>query len=438
MKNSEQLLHDGRIYSLYVLQHRAIPAASDGLKPAARRVLWTGRDGKKYKTAVLAGATMPIHPHASPDGTIDTLTGPYNNNIPLFKGYGAFGTMLNPTAYGASRYTSVEVSAFTKDVVFKDIEIIPMIENYDSTLMEPAHFLPLIPMAVLNPNEGIAIGFACNILPRKLKDIITGQINYLNGKEVDDSAPSFLPLDNTATKLVAKDLSFRWMFTGTLERINTYSVKITKLPYGLSHENFTERLIKLIEEDKIVDYVDDSKDIIDMTIKFRRGELVNLTDEQIIKTLGLTNNHTENMNVLDYSGTKIWSTNYVELIKSFTDWRLTFYSQRYARLVSLLDKDISKYNDILLSIKKNLNKIIKDIANKQELLEVLAEMGIVDVEYVASLPIYRFTAEEKEKTEKLLTDALALRDNYMGIINSGIKQRDIYIKELKDVLNKYA
>ncbi len=98
-----------REYSLYTLQSRAIPHAADGLKAAARRVLWTARDGHKYKSATLAGATMPIHPHASPDSAINTLAAPYSNNLPLLKGYGAFGTLLNPTAYGATRYTSVSV-----------------------------------------------------------------------------------------------------------------------------------------------------------------------------------------------------------------------------------------------------------------------------------------------------------------------------------------
>ena len=106
-----------RSYFLYILQMRAIPAAADGLKAAGRRTLWTARDGSKFKTATLAGATMPIHPHASPDDAINTLAGVYDNNIPFFHGDGAFGTLLEPKAYGASRYTAVKVSKFTKDVI---------------------------------------------------------------------------------------------------------------------------------------------------------------------------------------------------------------------------------------------------------------------------------------------------------------------------------
>ena len=106
MADSTYVNDQRREYSLYVLQMRAIPHVADGLKAAARRVLWTARNGKHFKSATLAGATMPIHPHAAPEGAINTLAAPYGNNIPLLKGEGAFGTLLRPTAYGASRYTA--------------------------------------------------------------------------------------------------------------------------------------------------------------------------------------------------------------------------------------------------------------------------------------------------------------------------------------------
>jgi DNA gyrase/topoisomerase IV subunit A len=110
IKSSQYINDQRREYSLYVMQSRAICAGTDGLKAGGRRALWTARSGAKMKTATLAGATMPIHPHAECTGAINTLAAPYGNNIPLFKGDGAFGTMLHPTSYGAARYTSISVS----------------------------------------------------------------------------------------------------------------------------------------------------------------------------------------------------------------------------------------------------------------------------------------------------------------------------------------
>ena len=187
-----------RAYSIYVMESRSIISCMDGLKAGGRRSLWTGRNGSKYKTATLAGATVPIHPHADTSGAINTLAAPYGNNISLFKGDGAFGTRLHPTEYGAARYTSVTVSKFTQDVMFADIEIIPMRDNYDGSTQEPVHFLPLIPVALLNPSEGIAVGFASTILPRKLEDLIQTQLNYLsNSTKKLPLTPHFVPINQS-------------------------------------------------------------------------------------------------------------------------------------------------------------------------------------------------------------------------------------------------
>ncbi|MGI0077974.1 MAG: DNA gyrase subunit A, partial [Nitrosopumilaceae archaeon] len=222
MASSGYIEQERRDYALYTLQSRAIPALADGLKSAARRVLWIARDGKKYKTTTLAGATMPIHPHGPPEGTINTLAAPYGNNIPLLDGDGTFGTLLNPTACGAGRYTSVKVSKFTEDVIFRDIEIIPMMDNYDGSLQEPIHFLPLIPVVLLNPQEGIAVGFACNILSHAFEDIVASQIQYLRGKKVEDIAPFFTPFRARALKGEPdKNSSTKWLFHGQ------YSIKDT-------------------------------------------------------------------------------------------------------------------------------------------------------------------------------------------------------------------
>ena len=195
MKSSEYIESQRREFALYTLEQRAIPHAADGLKNAMRRVLWTARNGKHYKSANLAGATIPIHPHDKPEGAVNTLAAHFGNNVPLLKGEGGFGTLLDPTAYAASRYSSVEVSQFTKDVLFRDIELIPMRPNYDDTLEEPCHFLPITPLPIVNGLQGIAIGFAANILPRELEQIIKCQIAHLNGKDFKEPMPYNAPND---------------------------------------------------------------------------------------------------------------------------------------------------------------------------------------------------------------------------------------------------
>lgn len=437
-ESSPYINNQRRDYALYVMTSRAIPAVTDGLKSGGRRVLWTARNGHKWKSASLAGSTMPLHPHAMPEGAINTLAAPYGNNIPLFASDCAFGTLLDPTAYGASRYTSVKISKFTEDVIFRDLDIIPMMENYDGTEVEPVHFLPLVPIALLNPTEGIAVGFATNILPHELSDIINVQLATLKGnKNIGELTPKFIPLDNKSHLAVETDRGIAYYFNGEYTSINATTIVITKLPYGQSHEKVTVKLANEYEKGNIVDYTDNSRDVIKIEVKFKKGFLKEQTQDQILSLLGLTVRHIENLNVLNFSGDSVWNPSPVELAQKYTTWRLNWYITRYNHLRDLLLIDIQKYLDIRCAIKNNVGGVAKKTQSRSELKEFLTELQIINIDYIADLPVYRFTEDERLKNEERLKEAEAMLDYYNSLLASDDKRKQIYINELQEVLTKY-
>ena len=443
MNSSDYVNEERRDYSLYVLEQRAIPHAADGMRSASRRILWVGRDGQKGKTANLAAKAIPIHPHASPEGAANTLAAPYMNNIPLLTGYGSFGTILDPTAYGAPRYTSVAVSNFTKDVVYRDIEIIPMQDNYDGTLQEPVHFLPLVPIALLNPQHGVAVGFASTILPRSLPAIIEAQLAHLNGEDVVEETPELTPINQKAVGWVDSQQGWKTIFHGAFERTSATSIRITNLPYdpngkyGTRHDKYRAKLDKMEEDGKIVSYTDRSKSQYNIEVKFKRGVLSKLDDDAVLEMMGLINNIPENLTVISFDGKTVWNPTYPELISAFSCWRLKWYKVRYQRLADLLDIDIQKYRDILLAIKERVGAEAPKKMSRAELKTWLSQIGIVYTDFIADLPVYRFTTEEKCKTEDKLHTALATQNRYQELLNSETKRREIYIDELKEVLENY-
>ncbi len=443
MNSSEYVNQERRDYALYVLEQRAIPHAADGLKHSSRRVLWTGRNGEKYKSATLAGATMPIHPHQAPEGAVNTLAAPYTNNIPLLTGSGSFGTLLRPTAYGAGRYTSVKVSKFCKDVFFRDIEIIPMQDNYDGTLKEPVHFLPLVPIALLNPQSGIAVGFASSILPRSLPAIIKAQIAVLEGKAMVEETPELVPIKQKSTGWIETPQGWKAQFEGEIERTSATTLRITNLPYdptgklGTTHEKYRVKLDQMEEDGVILSYNDRSKSQYNIEVKFKRGVLSKLDDYGVLELLGLINNLTENMTVINFDGESVWATTYEDFIIQFTEWRLGWYKDRYQRLADLQEIDNQKCRDILLAIKKNVGKTARDTKSRAELKELLEALGIIHVDYIADLPIYRFTEEEKRKTEEKLREGEELLAGYKDLLRHPTKRMQIYLDELKEVLSNY-
>ncbi len=437
-KSSDYINKSRRDYSLYVLQMRAIPSLADGLKAGGRRVLWTAKDGQKYKSAALAGRVMPLHPHAAPEGAINTLAAPYGNNIPLLQGFGAFGTLLRPTAYGASRYTSVRVSQFTKDVVFRDIELIPMVDNYDGTLQEPKHFLPLVPIALLNPTQGIAIGFATNILPRSLNDIIDIQIKFLKGrKRIKDILwPIFDPIDAAAEELEeTNNGNIAYTFHGVVSNYRgTNSVIVQALPYGLSHEKFIDHLDNLKETGIITEYEDRSKDRYEIEVKFKRGK----REDNVKTQLKLISREVENLTLIDLDGESVLTVDPIEAIRLFTKWRLGWYLHRYKRLHTDLSVQIQKYEDTLLAIEGNIGSTARNlIKSRADLLVFLGESGIVHTDYIANLPVYRFTRDEVKKVENKLEEAQELLKHYKKFIRSEDERKKIYISELREVLKAY-
>lgn len=420
-----------RNYALYVLQNRALPAISDSLKPAARRLLWTAKDGKKYKTMTLAGSTMSLHPHGIPDSVCNTLAAPYGNNVPLFKGEGAFGTLINPTAFGASRYTSVKVSDFTNDVMFCDIDLIPMIDNYDSTDTEPKHFLPIVPTVLVNGAEGIAVGFATQILPRSLSDVVDQQINCLSKKKVEEVCPHFEKTNSTAELIGSK-----WVFKGNYNQIDDDTIVINNIPYGQAHDNVINAIIKLIDKGIVSDYTDNSKDTISIEVQF--CEPIQDDKYDILKKLNLLSQFSENINMLDFDHERVINLSFSEIIEQFTKWRLKFYKKRYEKMYKETEKDLQLAKDILLAINKNVGNAARKVVDKQELVELLKQLGVVNVDYVSSLPVYRFTQKEKEKCQENIKRLTDLMKQYEGIIKSESKQISIYKKELTAIRNKYC
>lgn len=427
-----------RNYSLYVLQMRAIPSIIDGLKAGARRILWVAKDGEKYKSATLAGKAMPLHPHGetSLQGAINTLAAPYGNNIPFLEGHGAFGTLLNPTAYGASRYTSVKLSKFAKDVLLTDIELVPMVENYDGTVEEPKHFLPLVPLVLLNPTQGIAVGFATNILSRNLNELIKAQIQVLENKKITTRfVPEFDPITSKAIKCDEENNAY--YFEGKIEVVSKTTVKVVALPYGLSHDKFINHLEKLIEKERIVGYEDNSNNEYDIRITFKRGLLTGLQESDIISILGLKNKEHENLTFVDFNCESVANATPQQVVETFTMWRLQWYIKRYERLKDLIEVDIQKYTDFICAVKNNIGELMQDCGTKSQLIEELERLGIVHSEWIATMPIYRFTSEERSKMIAKREEGLKTLEWYQTLLNDEGERRKVYIEELKDIQKRY-
>jgi DNA gyrase/topoisomerase IV subunit A len=172
--------------------HRAFPDYRDGIKPVARRILYTMWDMKAtdfIKVASIGGKTLLLHPHGdmAVNDALVRLGQPWVMNYPLITGQGNFGNPDGDKA-AASRYIEARLSDFALFVIFDDIDKVSINyeDNYDYTLKVPEYFPTKIPLVLVNGISGIGEAFMCEMPPHNLNDVADICIKYINNKAIDN------------------------------------------------------------------------------------------------------------------------------------------------------------------------------------------------------------------------------------------------------------
>jgi len=181
-------------YAMKVITDRALPDVRDGLKPIARKILWTlWNNGTKYNTprdkcGKIVGDILKIHNHG--DSSIYqalSLLTEQNEGLlhPFIDGEGAFGKVYSNDSPSAMRYTSARLNKFSEEM-FGDIN-----KNTVKFIGEDkSHTQPLIltnsyPNLLIKPNSGVAVGEACNWASFNLSEICTLSQAYIKDTSID-------------------------------------------------------------------------------------------------------------------------------------------------------------------------------------------------------------------------------------------------------------
>ena len=450
MSTSAYIEATSREYATYVMEQRAIPIITDGLKASQRIALWLLRhQDKAEKTAALVGRMMGsglyVHGDASAADAISRLAAPFLNNIPLIHGEGAFGTRVAPVdGIGAARYTEVRRSKFAEEHLYVDLDICPTRENYDGSKMMAQTFLPRLPLILLNGINGIAVGFANKILPRDLEELRAAVLEVLSkGKTTLPLLPSYNRYD---CKVIRDAITpGKFYLSGRLTIKNTSTVIITEVPPGMSLDTVKERLISLEDSKKITSFADNSTDHIDIIVKMPRADLSNHTENSLIALFRLVVAETENLTILDPSGKNVVVyDNVQDMIRDFVNWRLGMYLDRYQRLFQIEQETALFWKCFLTCFespgarKRSVAASISGIKSKNDLTDIveqsIASQGLEVrksiIDKIVNFPVYRFTKEGQTDAKDKLREAERLIREYGEIIESPSKRKRIYKKEV--------
>ncbi|MGJ9460506.1 DNA topoisomerase IV subunit A [Oceanobacillus sp. CF4.6] len=180
-------------YSKYIIQDRALPDARDGLKPVQRRILYAMHVEKNMhdkhfrKSAKTVGTVIGnYHPHgdSSVYEAMVRLSQDWKLRNVLVEMHGNNGSMDgDPPA--AMRYTEARLSKISSELL-RDIdkETVDFIPNFDETTSEPVVLPAKFPNLLVNGSTGISAGYATDIPPHNLDEVIDAVIMKIDKPEV--------------------------------------------------------------------------------------------------------------------------------------------------------------------------------------------------------------------------------------------------------------
>ena len=356
-------------YAAAVNSDRAIPDAKSGLKPVAKRILWSafeeGRTSSKphVKAARIVGDVMGrYHPHGDSSiyGAMVRLSQPWVMRYPLIDWHGNNGNIAGDGP-AAARYTEARLSKIAEDGLLYGIkrQNVDFIPNYDETLDEPVTLPAIFPNLLCNPNSGIGVAIACNWAPHNINDVSRAINEYLNGETISPVYPDF----PTGGIIINKEDMPKIMETGhgsikIRARYNVEKDKIIfyEIPYGETIEGLIAQVGDACEKKEIegiADIHDESSKKIRIVITCEKGVDPELVVKRIYtKTNFQTSFSYNQVALIDKTPTEL---NFKDAIKIYVDHNIDC-------IVRECRFDLTKAED-RLEIVEGLLKSLENIDN---------------------------------------------------------------------------
>ena len=466
--NIEETLDDimsdrfGR-YSKYIIQERALPDARDGLKPVQRRILYSmwvdGNTAEKphRKSAKTVGSVMgTYHPHGDSSiyEAMVRMSQDWKINIPLIDMHGNNGS-IDDDPPAAMRYTEARLSK-NASLLLEDTrrEIVPMTNNYDDTELEPTVLPARYPLLLVNGSTGIASGYATNIAPHNLNEVISAAIYRINNPDctIDElmeivKGPDF----PTGGIVMGKDAIREVFRTGkgkvilrskceVVEGKTANSIIITEIPYEVVKSQLVKRISDLyLEKDLegVLDVRDESgRNGLRIVVDLKKEANADVILNYLYKNTDLQTNYSYNcIAIVNHSPVLLSLAGFLDC---FIDHRRQVVLNRS---IYLRDSKKSRLHIIeglikAISILDSVIELIRKSKDKKESKRRLCEAFLFteeQAEAIVNLRLYRLSntdiAELKEEFANLTKEISELE----SIINSKAVLDNLLCKELRQI-----
>ncbi|KAI3440827.1 DNA topoisomerase 2 [Psidium guajava] len=343
------------LFSMADLQ-RSIPSMVDGLKPGQRKILFCSFKRNFIKEAKVAQFSGYVSEHSayhhgeqSLASTIIGMAQDYvgSNNINLLMPNGQFGTRnMGGKDHASSRYIYTKLSPITRFLFPKDDDNLLNYLNEDGQSIEPAWYMPVLPMVLVNGSEGIGTGWSSYIPNYNPRDIIANLRRLLNGEMMDPMDPWYRGFRGTIEKTATKEAGVSYTVCGIIEEVDDTTLRITELPIRRWTQDYREFLESLStgEKDKTKDpFVQEFRQYSDdVTVHFEvmlsEENMMIAKQEGLLKKFKLTSTiSTSNMHLFDSNGVIKKYDSPEQILEEFFQLRLECYEKRKKILLENLE-----------------------------------------------------------------------------------------------------
>lgn len=455
-------------YAKEIIQDRAIPDVRDGLKPVQRRILYAmykaGNTAEKgyIKCAATVGDVLgKFHPHgdSSVYDAMVRMSQWWKQNHILVDIHGNNGSMDGdgPAAY---RYTEARLAKISGELL-KDLDksTVSWAPNFDDRFLEPTVLPAKFPNLLVNGTSGISAGYATNIPPHNLGEIIDATIKRIDspncyletileivkGPDFPTGGIAFgkegiIDAFKTGRGRIIVQAKYEFVKEKGKEQII-----ITEIPFEVNKQACVAK-IEGLRIDKKVEGISEVRDETDRTgIRIAIDLKANANKDVIMKYLlkntdlqisynyncvAIVNRTPKTLGILEILDAYIAHKR--EVITKRTEFDLAYYTKNYNIATGLI-KAISILDEVIALIRASKNKSDAkvNLVNKYKFTEEQAEA-------IVTLQLYRLTNTDivvlEEECEKLKN----LIEECNKILNNETELKNVMKSELREIKKNYA
>lgn len=456
-------------YSKYIIQERALPDIRDGLKPVQRRILYSmNKDGNTFdkayrKSAKSVGNVMGnFHPHGDSSiyDAMIRLSQDWKMLEPLIEMHGNNGSMDgDPPA--AMRYTEARLAEISS-YLLKDIEkdTVAHAWNFDDTEKEPTVLPASFPNLLVNGSTGISAGYATDIPPHNLGEVIDATIYMIDHPKADvEKIMTFMPGPDFPTGAIIQGRSeIKKAYETGKGRIAVRSkveveklkggreqLVVTEIPYEINKATLVKRIDDVRVNAKVpgISEVRDESDRegLRIAIELKKEANSKLVLNYLYKNTDLQINYNFNMVAIDNMTPR--QVGVLPVLRSYIAHRQDVIVKRSKFDLSKAEKRLHLVEGLIrmVSILDEVVALIRASENKsdaKENLKVSYAFSEEQAEAIVTLQLYRLTNTDIVTLENEQAELEAKILELRAIINDERTLYNLMKRELREVKKKFG